>query len=114
MSLRPVTLRLRSCRSLPATSRTPEKQIHWDSATAFVQLSPQKFAARNGTLRHRETEIRFDLSAGLHTGLHNGQFADNNVFTAHLDMRNADLAEIEALAGYDYPLSGRMNLIVQA
>ena len=95
---------------VPATSRTPEKQIHWDSATAFVQLSPQKFAARNGTLRHRETEIRFDLSAGLH----NGQFADNNVFTAHLDMRNADLAEIEALAGYDYPLSGRMNLIVQA
>ena len=95
---------------VPATSRTPEKQIHWDSATAFVQLSPQKFAARNGTLRHRETEIHFDVSAGLH----NGQFTDNNVFTAHLDMRNAELAEIEALAGYDYPLSGRMNLILQA
>src|SRR4029077_13234921 len=63
---------------IPATSRTPERQVHWDSLVARIRLSPSAFAARRGTLRHGATIINFDLGAGLHQR----QFIDNSPFTA--------------------------------
>ena len=95
---------------VPATSRSPQKQVHWDCAVAFMQWSAHNISVRNGLLRRGETQIRFDVSAALQKG----RFTDDSPFTAHLDLRNADLAEVESLAGYSYPASGRMNLIVQA
>ena len=96
--------------AVPATSRRPQEQVHWDSAVAFIQWSPRNISVRNGLLRRGETQIRFEVSAALQKG----RFTDDTPFTAHLDLRNADLEEVQALAGYRYPASGRMNLIVQA
>jgi len=95
---------------IPATSRTPEQQIHWDSLAANIQLSPNAFGARRGTLRHGATVIHFHLSAGLRQR----QFVDTSLFTARLNMQNADVSEILALAQFDYPVKGTMNLFVQA
>ena len=81
---------------IPATSRTPERRVHWDSFATDIQLSPRAFAARNSTLRHGDTTVNFDLSAVLRQR----QFTDASPFTARVDMHNADLAEILALAGY--------------
>ena len=66
--------------------------------------------AHNGTLRHRGTTVGFDLEAGLDGRL----FTDSSVFTASMQMRDADIAEILAIAGYDYPASGKMDLFVHA
>jgi translocation and assembly module TamB len=95
---------------VPATSRTPERRVHWDSLVTDIQLSPRAFAARNGTLRHGNTIISFDLSASLHQR----RFIDASPFTARLNMRNADAAEFLSLAGYDYPISGTINLYLRA
>src|SRR5581483_43474 len=48
---------------VPATGRSPERQIHWDSLATDVQASRQAFSARNGTLHHGDTSIRFDVTA---------------------------------------------------
>jgi translocation and assembly module TamB len=61
-------------------------------------------------LHRDQTDIRFDLAAELIRG----RLSEDRPFTAHLEVRNADLAEIETLAGYDYPVSGQLNLTMQA
>jgi translocation and assembly module TamB len=95
---------------IPATSRTPERQVHWDSLAARIQLSPNAFAARRGTLRHGATIVNFDLGAGLQRR----QFVDNSPFTARVNMQNASVSEILALAQLDYPVRGTMNVFMQA
>jgi translocation and assembly module TamB len=95
---------------IPATSRAPEKRVHWDLFSGNVQLSTESIAARNAVLHHGDTDIHFDVSASLT----HGHLTGANPFLAHIDIRNGDLAEIETLAGYDYPISGKMNLKLQA
>src|SRR5581483_11443491 len=82
---------------VPATERSPKRFIHWDSLTTDVQLSRQAVSARNGTLHHGETQIRFDVTANLDRG----EFSPSSPFNARVTMRNADASEILALAGYD-------------
>jgi translocation and assembly module TamB len=95
---------------LPATDRAPEQEVHWDSLAADIQVSPHTIAVRHATAVHGDTSARFDLSAALS----NGQFNPSDTFTANLNLQNADIAEVEALAGYDYPIRGRANLTLQA
>jgi len=94
----------------PATQHTREKQVQWDSLAADIQLSPHVFAAHNAMLRHGNTAVNFDLVMGLQQR----RFTETSPFTAHLDMRNTDVAGVLALAGYDYPITGTMNLFLQA
>lgn len=95
---------------VPATASTPEKRVHWDSLNVNLQLSPQRFAARQGVLRRGSARVGFDLSAALQ----NGRFLDPSPFTLRVDIHNADVGELQALAGSHYPLSGRLNLTLQA
>jgi translocation and assembly module TamB len=94
---------------VPATSRTPKKDVHCDSVIADVQLSPSVFALHHGTLHHGETTVMFDFSAGLQRR----QLTDSSPIAVRLDIRNADLDEIMALGGYDFPVSGTANLLLR-
>jgi translocation and assembly module TamB len=93
---------------IPATARTPEQPVHWDLLSADIQLSQHLFTARNGTLKHGDTAIGFSLNASLD----HGRFTEQSPFTARVNMHDADVAEILALAGYSYPVRGKMNLSV--
>jgi translocation and assembly module TamB len=94
---------------IPATSRATGKRLHCDSLVADVQLSPHAFVAHNGRLHHGGTSVTFDLSVGLQQR----QFTDSSPIAARVDMRNADVDEILALGGYDFPVRGTANLFVQ-
>jgi translocation and assembly module TamB len=94
---------------IPAISHAPEKDVHCDSVIADVQLSPHAFAAHNGRLHHGAASVTFDLSAGLEQR----QLTDSSPIAARVDLRNADVEEMLALAGYDFPVSGTANLFVQ-
>ncbi|MGO9124012.1 MAG: translocation/assembly module TamB domain-containing protein [Terriglobales bacterium] len=95
---------------IPASAGAPRKQIRWDYLAAEVELSPRTFAAHNGTLRHGETSVGFDLEAELD----GRRFVDSSAFTASVQMHDAQLAEILAIVGHDYPASGKMDLFVHA
>ena len=95
---------------VPATERTPEQKIHWDLLAADVQISPRVLAIRRASAVHGDTTTHFELSASLSKG----SFTPQDTFTANVDLKNADIAEVQAMAGYHYPVTGRANLMLQA
>jgi len=95
---------------LPATSRTPEQKVHWDTLAADIQISPRVLAVRRASAVHGDTTAQFDVSANMTRG----SFTPSDAFTAHIDLHNADIAEVQAIAGYNYPVRGKANLTLQA
>lgn len=95
---------------VPARFNTPARDIRWDSLAGDIQLSPHAFTMRNGVLHRGKTIVHFDVDAGLD----NRQFTDGSPFKAKLQMRDAEVAEVLGIVGYRYPLSGKLNLSVQA
>jgi len=95
---------------VPATARAPQKEVRWDSLVADVQLSPDGFAAHNGSLRHGDATVNFDLTAGLN----DREFSSNSLFSARLNLQKAQIAEILDVAGYSFPTTGMANLFLQA
>ena len=95
---------------IPANSGSPRRTVRWDSLAGDVQLSPHAFAIHNGVL-HRDTAvIHFNAEAGLNQR----QFTDSSTFRARLQMRDADLAELLGVIGYQYPVTGKLSLSMQA
>ena len=95
---------------IPATDRTAEQKVHWDSLVADIQLSPHAVAVRHADALRAGSSAHFDVSATLSRG----QFNPGDSFTASMNLQNADIAEIQALAGYHYPVTGLANLTLQA
>jgi translocation and assembly module TamB len=94
---------------IPATSRTAEEDVHWDSFITDVRISPAGIALRNSMLRRGSTVIGFDINLGLQ----DRHFTSSSPFTARLNMQQGNLAELLGMAGYDYPASGTVDLSVQ-
>ena len=95
--------------TVPATSRTPEKPVHWDSFASSVQFSRRELTLRGGTLRRGETSADFELSAVLQKG----EFTETTPYTARVNLHNVDVASTAALAGFDYPVSGAADVSLQ-
>ncbi|HEX3818975.1 MAG TPA: translocation/assembly module TamB domain-containing protein [Candidatus Sulfotelmatobacter sp.] len=95
--------------TVPATSRTPEKEVQWDSLSASMQFSTHELNVRGGTLRRGNTSADFELSAILQKG----HFTEDAAYTAKVDLHHVDVAATAALAGFDYPVSGTADLSLQ-
>jgi translocation and assembly module TamB len=91
---------------VPATSKTPEEDLHWDSLVTDIRLSPAGVGFQNGMLRRDSTAISFDINAGLEER----HFTSSSPFTARINVAHADLSEVLNMAGYDYPASGTLDL----
>jgi translocation and assembly module TamB len=96
--------------TLPATGRTQKLQMHWDSLSTSLQLSFQSVAFRNAILRREETSAEFDGSATLQ----HGHFTGDSTFSLRANLYKGDLADLQALAGYDFRVFGKADLLVQA
>ncbi len=88
--------------TVPATSRTPQRQLHWDELKADVQFSPKALMVHNGDIHHDATDISFDLNLGLQKS----EVVPDSTVSGRIDARHADLAELLAFTGYNYPLRG--------
>jgi translocation and assembly module TamB len=95
--------------TMPATSRTPAQQVHWDSLAAGVQFSSSELTLRGGTLRRGDTRADFEFGAVLQ----GGEFGENSPYTARVNLHNVDVASTAALAGFDYPVSGTADISLQ-
>ncbi|MGA2919799.1 MAG: translocation/assembly module TamB domain-containing protein [Candidatus Sulfotelmatobacter sp.] len=96
--------------NVPATSDTPQLKTRWDSLSTSIQLSFQSVALRGANLRRGQTSAEFDASATLQ----HGHFTGNTAFTIRANLQNVDVAALQALAGYNYPITGAGDLFVQA
>src|SRR5215831_1979154 len=95
---------------LPPAVHIPEQGVHWDFVKADLAVSQRGFSARNVLLGHNDSYVRFEGSANLQAW----QFTPDSAFNARLNLYKADVAEILALTGFDYPISGTMNLSLTA
>ena len=95
--------------TVPATSRTPEKEVQWDSLTASIQFSPHELDLRGGSLRRGATSADFELTAFLQKN----HFTENTPYTAKVNLHKVDVAATAALAGFDYPVSGTADVSLQ-
>jgi translocation and assembly module TamB len=96
--------------TLPATADTRRLKTQWDSLSAAIQLSFQGIALHHATLRRGDTSAELDASATLQ----HGHFTGDSVFTLRANLHNADSAQLQAVAGYNYPIVGKTDLFVQA
>jgi translocation and assembly module TamB len=96
--------------TLPATIKTKQSESHWDSLSTSIEVSFSAIAMHNAILRRDDTSIGFDGSASLD----HGHFTRDTAFNVRANMHNSELAGLQALAGYNYPVSGKADLVVQA
>lgn len=95
--------------TVPATSYTPEKEVHWDSLAASIQVSSHNLVMRGGSLHRGQTSADFEIAATLQ----NGQFTPGSPYTAQVNLHNVDVASTAALAGFDQPVSGIADVSLQ-
>jgi translocation and assembly module TamB len=94
----------------PATARTHELQMRWDSLSTSLQLSFQSVTFHNATLRRNDTSAEFEGSATLQ----HGHFTGDSTFSFRANLYKGDLAELQALAGYDFRVFGKADVSVLA
>jgi translocation and assembly module TamB len=95
---------------LPAFANRPAQSVHWDALTTAIQYSNRNVAAHNAVLLHGHTTVRGDFTAALTKGV----LQPNAPITLHVDLRNADVAEVAKLAGVSRPLTGVGDLSFNA
>jgi translocation and assembly module TamB len=96
--------------NLPATGKSQALKSHWDSLSTSIQVSFGAIALHSAILRRDDTSAEFDASASLN----HGHFTGDSTFNLRANVHNAEIADLQALAGYNYPISGKADLFVQA
>ncbi len=93
----------------PSPSPNPQPvQVHWDLLKADITYSATELTVRNGLLRHGPSQAQFDVTAALF----NGMLLDDSPVTAQIKIQHAELADLQALALSNYPVSGKLDLTV--
>ncbi len=96
--------------NLPATASTHAVTTHWDTLSSSLQLSFDGIALSNASMRRLDTSAEFSASAALD----HGHFTGGSVFTLRANLYNTDVTTIQAVAGYNYPVTGTADLFVEA
>jgi translocation and assembly module TamB len=86
------------------------RHIHIDSFAADVQYGRTLIALRNGVIEQGNAHLNVDGSANLE----DGSFTRNSPFTVHASIHNASVADLQQTIGTNYPLSGTVNINLQA
>ncbi len=96
--------------NVPANSETPQIKTRWDSLSTSVQLSFESVVLHGATLLRDDTSVEFDASATLQ----HGHLTGDSAFTIRANLQNVDVAALQALAGYNYPITGTGDVFLQA
>lgn len=96
--------------NVPATPNTHPLQMHWDSLSAFLQLSFDSVILHNAKLDRDDTSAQFDASAALD----HGHITTDSAITLRANANNFDATALLALLGYNYAISGNTDFFVEA
>jgi translocation and assembly module TamB len=86
------------------------KKLHIDQFSGDIQYSPSAVALHHAVIQEGGAQLNVDGT----TTLDKGNFTDNSQFQVEAAMHNADVAELERVAGFDYPVTGKLNFTIQA
>ncbi|HZQ93078.1 MAG TPA: translocation/assembly module TamB domain-containing protein [Terriglobales bacterium] len=95
----------------PATpAKTREVKLHWDHLGADLLYAPARASAEQIVLRHGKTQI----TGAAQIGLQQGRTTDASPIGGSIRLSDGDLAELQQIAGYNYPLRGTVNAAMNA
>jgi len=95
----------------PKNQQSKPPRIHWDALSADVTYSPSLLSLQRGTLRRGAAQLGFSAS----TTLRHGDFDENtSQLNVTLHVQNENVADMQALAGTSYQLTGVANVEMQA
>jgi translocation and assembly module TamB len=80
-------------------------RTRWQSLEGEVEYSSTREALHNGVLRRGGARIALDISVPLVAGSYDG----GQPFSAHVKAENTDVADLQAIAGSEYPVTGVVN-----
>jgi translocation and assembly module TamB len=93
-----------------AAARNLPRHIHWDALSADLNYSSSLVSLQRGTLRRGAAQLGFSASATLHQGDFDEKTSQLNL---SLHIQNENVADIQALAEIDYPVTGVVNADLQ-
>lgn len=98
--------------SAPAPGSVPTQQqpkrLHIDSGSAEIALNQQGIIVRNGVVHRAGSQANFDLSAVLRDGM----LVDESRIVSHVVVRDASFADLQQIAGYNFPVTGTVSVNV--
>jgi len=95
----------------PEPQAAPEpRHIHIDSFAGDVQYNSSLLALRNGVIQQGEAHLGLDGSVQLV----DGEFTDHSPIEVHASLKNASVSDLQKTLGVEYPVSGVVNLSLQA
>lgn len=83
--------------------------VHWDSLVTEIRYSPSQVSVAHATLVRGSAQAVIDATVGLTRG----RFTETSPLTVRGSLRNAEIGDVQALLGYDYPASGRLDANLQ-
>ncbi|HKV91915.1 MAG TPA: translocation/assembly module TamB domain-containing protein [Candidatus Angelobacter sp.] len=102
--------RLPNASTNPNVGQNEPKRLHWDALSADLNYSPSMVSLQRGTLRRGVAQFGFSASASLHQGDFDEKSSQLNV---SLHIQNENVADIQALAETNYPITGMVNADLQ-
>ncbi len=94
----------------PPLPTAQPRRIHLDQFSGDVQYSSKGVAVHHGIIQEGNARVKVDGSATLAKG----SFTENLPFQVQATIRDADVAELQRAAGLNYPVTGTVNITVQA
>jgi translocation and assembly module TamB len=94
----------------PPQAAPQARRIHIDQLSGDVQYSLTEVALHHAIIQEGSARLNVDWTATLY----NGSFTDDSQFQLQGAVHNADVAELQRAAGLNYPVSGTLNLTVEA
>lgn len=91
---------------LPPAPAPDSRFVRWDSLAADFIYAPDKLTVSQAQLRRKNALVSVNGSSSLTDGV----LTAASQFQAHVLIRGADLAELQSVLGFDYPLTGRVDL----
>ncbi len=94
----------RSSTGKPAAPTSPTT-LRADAISFHLNYSPERVEARNGLLHRGKARLGFEAVAALRQG----RFDEAAPVTARLQLHDADLTDLQAIAGVSYPVTGQVE-----
>jgi translocation and assembly module TamB len=86
------------------------RRIHIDEFSGDVQYSQSGVGLHHAAIKEGSAQLTVDGSSTLDRG----NFTPSSQFQVQAAIHDADIAELQRAVGTDYPVSGKLNLSVQA
>src|SRR6185369_855979 len=80
--------------------------VHWDSLSADFVYGPEKVTVTKAELHRQHAVVAVSGDSTL-TG---GVLTEASRFQAHVQIHGADVADLQSIAGLDYPVTGAVDL----